>query len=118
MRLTPWLRTLQVLVTRGRPAQQRKRNRWRPSVEHLEGRLAPAATPLTVVYVESNNPNPGQNSILAYRSDPMTDALTPLGTYLTRGTGTPNPTEGLGPDDSDQEVVVSRDHKFLFAVNS
>ncbi len=40
-----------------------------------------------LVYVTSNNPNPGQNSVLAYRRNPASGALTLIGNFLTRGTG-------------------------------
>ena len=97
----------------------------RPSFEALEGRTlmsaghpVPAA-PTSFVYVESNNPNAGQNAVLAYRADPTTGALTPVpgGRYLTGGTGQRNAAEALGPDDSDKEVIASPDGRFLFAVN-
>ena len=77
--------------------------------------------PTNVLYAMSNNPVTGQNAILAYHRDPTTGALTPFvtsdGTFLTGGTGYLNVDDRIGPDDSDQEVVVSKDHKFLFAVN-
>ncbi len=76
------------------------------------------ATARNVVYVTSNNPNPGQNSVLAYRRDPANGALTLIGNFLTRGTGVFVADEHLGPDDSDQEVIASPDHQLLFAVNS
>jgi 6-phosphogluconolactonase len=82
------------------------------------------ATPIevarNVAYVQSNNPVSGKNAILAYRRDPTTGNLTPLaggGVFLTGGTGYLNVDDRIGPDDSDQEVVVSKDRKFLFTVN-
>ncbi len=90
-------------------------------VEVMEGRtlMSAAAGPASFVYVESNNPNPGQNAVLAYRADPATGGLTPLAEsrFLTGGTGQRNAAEALGPDDSDKEVVASPDGRFLFAVN-
>lgn len=96
-------------------------------IEALEGRVLLSASPgqggrhgLDVVYVASNNPNPGQNAILAYHRDERTGALTPLaggGVYPTGGTGFYNGDERLGPDDSDQEVVVTTDRKFLLVAN-
>jgi len=90
-------------------------------IEHLEERMFLSTTlaPLNVVYVESNNPDPGQNAILAYHRNPTTGALTPFtaGPFLTHGTGFFNDDERLGPDDSDQEIAVSADRRFLFAVN-
>jgi 6-phosphogluconolactonase (cycloisomerase 2 family) len=98
-------------------------------IEQVEGRLmlsaapaaagknAPAATPQDVVYVTTNNPLPGKNSILAYHRL-QSGKLAPIGEFLTGGTGYRNTDERLGPDDSDQEIVVTPDHKTLYAVNS
>lgn len=72
-----------------------------------------------VLYIESNNPTSGQNSILAYRT--VNGSLTPLAgsPFLTGGTGATNPTRAkLGPNDLDSPLVISSDHKRLFAVNS
>src|SRR5258706_15763429 len=69
------------------------------------------------VYVESNNPQPGQNAVIALRRNPSTGALRQVGTFATGGTGFGNATQGLGPDDSDQEVIASPDGRLLFAVN-
>ena len=70
-----------------------------------------------VVYLTTNNPNPGQNSVLAYRRN-ADGSLTLLGNFLTRGTGVFIADERLGPDDSDQELIISPDKRLLFAVNS
>jgi 6-phosphogluconolactonase (cycloisomerase 2 family) len=72
-----------------------------------------------VVYVETNNPAPGQNAILAFRRSPADGSLKELpgGPFKTGGTGFLNASERLGPDDSDQELVASPDGRFLFAVN-
>ena len=70
-----------------------------------------------VLYLTSNNFNPGQNSVLAYRRN-ADGSLTFLGNFLTRGTGFFNENESLGPDDSDQEILISPDKRLLFAVNS
>lgn len=70
----------------------------------------------TVVYVESNNPTAGQNAVLALRRE-ADGSLRQFGSFLTGGTGEGNPSEGLGPDDSDKEVVASPDGRWLFAVN-
>ena len=71
----------------------------------------------TTVYVESNNPEPGQNAVIAFSRDPSNGSLHQIGKFLTGGTGLANVTQGLGPDDSDQEVIASADGRFLFAVN-
>jgi hypothetical protein len=72
-----------------------------------------------VVYVHSNNPTPGKNAVLGYTRDPNTGELTPMpgSPFLTGGTGYYNVSEGLGPDDTDQEIVATRDHRFLYTVN-
>ena len=78
-----------------------------------------------VVYIESNiGDTPNHNSILAFRRD-NAGHLTPLGEFLTGGTGV-HPIEStiptlpttLGPLDSDQDLILSADGKMLFAVNS
>lgn len=95
--------------------------------ESVEGRLMLSGNPggdkhdpatvHDVVYVESNNFNAGKNSILAYHRS-ATGALSPIGEFLTGGTGYYNSDERLGPDDSDQEIIATPDHKTLYAVNS
>jgi 6-phosphogluconolactonase (cycloisomerase 2 family) len=75
--------------------------------------------PSATVYIGSNNPEAGQNSILAYRQE-ADGSLTPLAgsPFLTGGTGTANAEQKLGPDDVDKGVIVNGDHTLLFAVNS
>jgi 6-phosphogluconolactonase (cycloisomerase 2 family) len=99
--------------------------RARLCLEALEDRCVPAglhpsdlAGPaVTTVYTESNNPTAGQNAVLAFRRNPADGSLHQIGAFLTGGTGTANPGQVIGPDDSDQEVVATRDGRFLFAVN-
>lgn len=88
---------------KGDPAEAR--------VELLEGRALPSAFGPAFVYVESNNPNPGQNAVLAFRRDPATGGLTQIGSFPTGGTG------AAGVQDTDQEVVASPDGRLLFTVN-
>src|SRR5438270_608324 len=64
----------------------------------VAGRPAPAVAqgnrpPTGVVYVQSNDPTPGQNAILGYRVNPANGQLSPLpgSPYATRGTGLGNP---------------------------
>src|SRR5439155_24450697 len=83
-------------------------------LERLEDRLAPS---VTTVYVESNNPDPGENAVLAFGRDPTDGSLTQIGTFATGGTGQLNIPKVVGPEDSDQEVVATADGRFLFAVN-
>jgi 6-phosphogluconolactonase (cycloisomerase 2 family) len=76
-------------------------------------------TAANVLYIESNDPRPAQNSILAYRRG-ADGSLTPLpgSPFLTRGAGVGNPAQIMGPNDSDQNMIVTPDHRFLLAVNS
>ncbi len=72
-----------------------------------------------IVYVQTNNFNANQNAVLAYRDagDGKLEALsTP--SFLTGGGGVGNPMQILGPSDSDYELRLSSDGKFLLAVNS
>src|SRR5580765_8881585 len=70
-----------------------------------------------VLYVETNDQAPGNNAVLAYRINPKDGSLSLLGTFPTRGTGGDDSADILGPFDHDQELVVSKDQKFLFAIN-
>jgi DNA-binding beta-propeller fold protein YncE len=78
-----------------------------------------AGVATNVVYVETNDITPGKNAILAF-SRAADGSLTPLAgsPFAIGGTGVGNPTQGLGPDDSDQEIIASPDHTRLFAVNA
>jgi 6-phosphogluconolactonase (cycloisomerase 2 family) len=68
-----------------------------------------------VVYVESDDP--AGNAVLAFRRHDD-GSLTPLpgSPFPTGGLGI-TPTFNLGPFDSDQEVIINREHTLLFAVN-
>lgn len=71
-----------------------------------------------VVYVMSNDWHDNANAILAYRQkSDGTLAPLPGSPFLTQGAGLSNPTEGLGPDDTDDAIVISEDGQYLFAVN-
>jgi 6-phosphogluconolactonase (cycloisomerase 2 family) len=74
----------------------------------------PQAT--SFVYTETDNSNPGQNAVIAYRRS-NNGQLAEIGSFKTGGTGLANTAGLLGPDDSDKEVIASPDGKFLFAVN-
>ncbi len=76
------------------------------------------ATSAPAVYVESNIPVAGRNSILGFTRG-VDGSLTPMvgSPFLTGGTGLANPTQALGPDDSDSQIIVSADHAHLYAVN-
>jgi hypothetical protein len=81
-----------------------------------DGGFQPAFGTSAIVYTESNNPTPGQNAVLAYRRA-ADGELTKIGTFATGGTGELNVPKAVGPDDGDQQVQVTADGKFLFAVN-
>lgn len=68
------------------------------------------------IYVQSNNPLPNRNAVLAYRHR-NNGSLELVGTFRTRGTGAFNPTDRLGTDDHDQEIIASPDKRFLFTIN-
>jgi DNA-binding beta-propeller fold protein YncE len=78
-----------------------------------------AGVATSVVYVETNDITAGHNAVLGY-ARAADGSLTPLpgSPFSIGGTGVGNPTQGLGPDDSDQEVIASPDHTRLFAVNA
>jgi 6-phosphogluconolactonase (cycloisomerase 2 family) len=101
--------------TRGRPVASLRGGV--AGVEMLERRTLMSGGPGETTYTESNNPTSGQNAVLALHLDPRSGHLTQIGAFLTGGTGQGNPTQGLGPDDSDKEVIVSDDGTLLFAVN-
>ena len=75
--------------------------------------------PTNVVYVETNDITPNANAILAYSRN-ADGSLSPLAgsPFATGGTGVGNPAQGLGPDDSDDELIANADHTLLFAVNA
>lgn len=105
---------LKAVVRGGRELAPRSAGRpARLAVERLEVRAVPA----NLLYTLSNDPDPGENSVLAYRQDPATGGLALVGQFPTGGTGRANPAEFLGPDDNDQPLIVSPDRRFLFAVN-
>jgi 6-phosphogluconolactonase (cycloisomerase 2 family) len=71
-----------------------------------------------IVYVMSNDYHENANAVLAYRH--MSDgSIVPLpgSPFLTHGAGVGNPDEVLGPDDTDDPLIVSADGQYLLAVN-
>src|SRR5262245_43342061 len=64
----------------------------------------PAGPAVATVYVESNNPAPGQNAVLAFRRNPADGSLRQIGMFPTGGTGQLNLPKVVGPDDGDQQV--------------
>jgi 6-phosphogluconolactonase (cycloisomerase 2 family) len=90
-------------------------------LEDLESRQLMSASPLSrqaasFVYTETDNSNPGQNAVIAYREN-ASGQVKQIGSFKTDGTGVANPQGLLGPDDSDKEVIASSNGRLLFAVN-
>jgi len=79
------------------------------------GVAMPAAWGYDVVYAESNSTS--GNSILSFEND-GSGVLHFLGSTPAGGIGVFDPSFALGPFDSDQNLLVSRDRALLFAVNS
>lgn len=71
-----------------------------------------------VLYIQTNNYEKGRNAILAYKvyADGQPILLTE-DPYPTGGTGLPN-TQNPGSFDSDHEVMITNDKRFLLTVNS
>src|SRR5262249_31134584 len=69
-----------------------------------------------VVYTETNDI---ANAVLAFRRDDEGRlTLLPGAPFLTGGKGVIDPSFKLGPFDTDQNIVIDRDRRLLFAVNS
>ncbi len=104
----------------GAGADRRRRLRGGPG-HRSAGRASGAAldemTAEGTVYVESGASQPGANAIIAYRYRPGGD-LQPLDvtSYPTGGAGGFDLTN-TGALDADGQIVVSANHKLLFAVN-
>lgn len=71
-----------------------------------------------VIYTQTNNSEKGQNAILAYKiyKDGHSMLLTES-PFLTGGTGLPS-SQNAGSFNSDHEVMISNDKRFLLTVNS
>jgi len=72
-----------------------------------------------LLYLINNDPTTGNNAVLGYSRNAdgsLTDL--PGSPFYTGGTGYQNVNERIGPDDSDGELIISPDHRFLFATNS
>jgi 6-phosphogluconolactonase (cycloisomerase 2 family) len=90
-------------------------------LETLESRRLMSASAVArhgtgFVYTETDNSNPGQNAVIAYRQS-ANGQVTQIGSFNTGGTGVANPAGLLGPDDSDKEVIADPDGRLVFAVN-
>lgn len=80
----------------------------------VAGRSEPSSSFDGYVYVESNGPTAGRNSVLAYRFEG--NKLRFAAEYPTGGTGTVDP--GVtGSIDAEGQIAVDRRRRLLFAVN-
>jgi 6-phosphogluconolactonase len=72
-----------------------------------------------LLYIINNDPTIGNNAVLGY-SRQAAGSLTDLpgSPFYTGGTGYRNLNERIGPDDSDGELIISPDHRFIFATNT
>jgi 6-phosphogluconolactonase (cycloisomerase 2 family) len=71
-----------------------------------------------IIYLQTNNPEKGQNAIIAYRVfGDGRPVLMKEGPFYTGGTGLPA-SQNEGSFNSDQEVRLSNDKRFLLTVNS
>ena len=72
-----------------------------------------------LLYIINNDPTTGQNAVLGYsRAADGTLTDLPGSPFFTGGTGYRNVNERIGPDDSDGELIISPDHRYLFATNT
>jgi len=71
-----------------------------------------------ILYIQTNNSESGQNGILAYKVyDDGQPILMTENPFLTKGTGLPS-SPNAGSFNSDHEVMISNDKRFLLTVNS
>jgi 6-phosphogluconolactonase len=72
-----------------------------------------------LLYIINNDPTILNNAVLGY-SRAADGSLTDLpgSPFYTGGTGYRNTNERIGPDDSDGELIISPDHRFMFATNT
>ncbi|MFZ3215953.1 MAG: hypothetical protein WA192_07835 [Candidatus Acidiferrales bacterium] len=68
--------------------------------------------PHDVLYIQTNHSASGENAVVAYHRDPKDGSLTLLGDHDVKGTGNLNVNQRIGPDDTDQEVIVSTDYRY------
>jgi hypothetical protein len=82
------------------------------------GTLSARTGRANLLYVMNNDPGTGQNAVLGYsRNADGTLVDLPGSPFYTSGTGLRTPNEIIGPDDSDQEMILSADKRFLYVVN-
>lgn len=78
----------------------------------------PAGNISDIIYIQTNNAQIGQNAIIAYRVyEDGQPVLMQEGPFYTGGSGLPT-SQNAGSFNSDQEVRLSNDKRFLLTVNS
>jgi len=72
-----------------------------------------------IVYIQTNNYMKSMNAIIAYRNNGDGKLIPVLGgPFFTGGSGIPNTPLLAGPNESDGEVKISNDRKYLLTVNA
>ena len=72
-----------------------------------------------IIYIQTNNYQKSMNAIIAYRNNGDGNLKSFLGgPFYTAGSGIANPRYVAGPNESDGEIRISNDKKFLLTVNS
>jgi 6-phosphogluconolactonase (cycloisomerase 2 family) len=85
---------------------------YNPPSAHSTGNIS------DIIYIQTNDAQKGQNAIIAYRVyEDGHAALMPEGPFYTGGSGIPS-SQNAGSFNSDQEVRLTNDKRFLLTVNS
>src|SRR5882762_6413512 len=83
------------------------------------GCVAAYASSPTIIYVESNVQSQNGNAIIAFQHNSNGSVTAVPGSpFPTGGTGVQDTSLGVGPYESDQNIVIDKERKLLFAVNS
>src|SRR5688572_863014 len=100
-----------LLVACGKGALNEYSGSYKPGEESSHGSVS------DIIYIQTNNSLQGQNAIIAYRVyEDGHPVLMPEGPFLTGGSGIPT-SPNAGSFNSDQEVKLTNDKRFLFTVN-
>ena len=88
------------------------------SCQKVNGHLPGNKIDADVVYVETNDFSNQNNALLAYINTGDGNLLPlPGGPFYTNGEGVGNLMQKLGPEDSDSQLKITSDGKFLLAIN-
>jgi hypothetical protein len=83
------------------------------------GSIACFASGPEFIYVESNIQSPNGNTIMAFQHNAdNTFTVVPGSPFSAGGTGVQDTSLGVGPYESDQNIVIDSSRRLLFAVNS